>query len=415
MSRIMTLGLLALTGVAAMVLAILVMSQEFSPTSWRMPTIHLANGVDQRFIDLYGTGPRAPRFVVGAPKTNSILGVATEALPYTGPGTERFAGAVNTFAALLDTAAGNSIYGLSGLTRQYASRGTATHEVDSHNKSGAAPSTLLPPDTSPGTLENNIIGLIINSGGDADASVGLYIGQGLKDGHVGTTQWAAAGIYVHPHASDSKQIVIGGDRTSTGEGLVVERGDVGTHIRMTTKGVDQPDYAVIYHTNTKGTPSFLINQRGDFIGNGGVFAGAVTAKLPSAGQSSIVCYNSNSGLLTFQEQATGCSPSSARYKEALADLSAQEALSVALALKPISYRYKAAFDLDTDTHFGFTAEQVEAIAKNLVTYESDGVTPRAVRYQEFYAIFAGAIQALKLQNDTLRQEIAQLKVSLNKR
>jgi hypothetical protein len=245
-------------------------------------TAHSPHDVKQEFVDLWGTGKNAPKVVVGSANSNAILGLVTEAAPYTVPGTERFAGAVNVFAALLDTAAGNSVYGLSGVTRMYATRGTATHEVDAHNKSKAKASTLLPPNTVAGTKENNVIGLIINSGGDLNSSIGLYVAQGLKDDQSGNTQWDAAGVYIHPHASDNKQIVVGGDSSSTGEGLVVERGGVGTHIRLKTYGKDQPNFATIYHQKADNSVSFSINQNGDFIGSSAILRNGVVTNNNSA-------------------------------------------------------------------------------------------------------------------------------------
>ena len=178
------------------------------------------------------------------------------------PGTERFAHGVAGVADLLATATGNSIYAVFGLARQKAVRGTATNEFDAHNKSAAAPSTQLPPDTAPGTLQNNIIGFIVNSGGDADGSIGVYIAEGLKDDLSGNTHWAAAALYIGPHASNSKQIVIGGDSTSTGEGLVVERGGTGDHIRTKTYGTDVAGSPVIYHQNVTNSTVWSITQGG---------------------------------------------------------------------------------------------------------------------------------------------------------
>ena len=62
-----------------------------------------------------------------------------------------------------------------------------------------------------------------------------------------------------------------------------------------------------------------------------------------------------------------------------------------------------------DRHNGFIAEQVVKVAPDLVVFEKDGKTPRAVKYQEMAPYFAGAIRELKAANDNLKAEIAELK------
>jgi len=131
----------------------------------------------------------------------------------------------------------------------------------------------------------------------------------------------------------------------------------------------------------------------------------------SAAQTNILCYNSGSGVVTYQSWASGCAASSARLKEEIETISPEEALRIMMALQPVSYRYRADVDLGSERHLGFLAEQVEAVSKDLIIYEPDGVTPRAVRYQELAPIIVGALQELKAVNDNLRLEIEQLKAA----
>lgn len=131
--------------------------------------------------------------------------------------------------------------------------------------------------------------------------------------------------------------------------------------------------------------------------------GQLFSGLSSVAQTNVVCFNTVSGRLTYQAFATGCVTSSARYKQDITEISHTRALEIANSLVPVSYQYRPDADLGSERHIGFTAEQVQKVDPTLVGYESDGITPRAVKYQELAPIFAGAIQALKSENDQLRE------------
>ena len=153
------------------------------------------------------------------------------------------------------------------------------------------------------------------------------------------------------------------------------------------------------------------------ISNTGVITayGAVTAPtlnvttMASTAQTNVVCYNTGTGLTTYQTWATGCLASSARFKENVTVKSNADALKVVTSLEPVTFNYKKSADMGSDKHNGFIAEQVVKVAPDLVVFEKDGKTPRAVKYQEMAPYFAGAIRELKAANDNLKAEIEQLK------
>jgi hypothetical protein len=133
------------------------------------------------------------------------------------------------------------------------------------------------------------------------------------------------------------------------------------------------------------------------------FAGPIAATLASAAGTNAVCNTpGTSTALTVQVWATGCAASSARFKTDLADIPDAKALDIITGFRSKSYRYIATEgDGGADIHFGFTAEQVREIDPDLITFEADGVTPHAVKYNELWAFAAGAIRALKAKVDAL--------------
>jgi hypothetical protein len=145
------------------------------------------------------------------------------------------------------------------------------------------------------------------------------------------------------------------------------------------------------------------------------FAGSISATLASATGTNAVCNTpGTSTALTVQVWATGCAASSARFKDEIAALDRQKALEMVLRLQPVSYFYKPEFNMGADKHIGFTAEQVATVDPFLVTFEDDGATPHAVKYNEMAPLFAAAIQQLKAEIDAIkaaRPEVGSTKVA----
>lgn len=140
------------------------------------------------------------------------------------------------------------------------------------------------------------------------------------------------------------------------------------------------------------------------------FFGALAATLNTAVGTNVVCNTpGTTTAITVQVSATGCAASSARFKEGIASIDKDQALRDVLRFQPVSYFYKPEFNMGSDKHVGFTAEQIGGVDPQWITYESDGVTPHAVKYNEMAPLFAAAIQALKADNDNLRAELEDLK------
>lgn len=147
-----------------------------------------------------------------------------------------------------------------------------------------------------------------------------------------------------------------------------------------------------------------------------VFGAGIAATLATATGADVVCNAGTGGSpLTLQVSATGCAASSARFKESIASLNRQKALDDVLKFEPVSYFYKPEFNMGSDKHVGFTAEQIGSVDPQWITYEDDGVTPHAVKYNEMAPLLAAAIQQLKADNDNLRAELSEIKSQMARR
>jgi hypothetical protein len=114
------------------------------------------------------------------------------------------------------------------------------------------------------------------------------------------------------------------------------------------------DGGVIRIGDNDNTATYIAGIAGQTVGNGGT-----------------TCYVDNSGKL-------GVFLSARRYKE---NIQPMNDVSCALfLLKPVSFRYKPEFDKSGTPHFGLLAEEVAAVAPDLVTHDGKGQLS-TVRYE----------------------------------
>lgn len=123
----------------------------------------------------------------------------------------------------------------------------------------------------------------------------------------------------------------------------------------------------------------------------------------SAAQTGTLCWTTGTGNVTV-DTTTTCLLSSMRFKHDIHPL--LDPLATVLALKPKSYLYNDDIKIPGE-QIGLIAEDVAQIDDRLVSKEPDG-TPHSVRYQQLTAVLAGAIQALKADNDAMRSRIDRL-------
>lgn len=149
----------------------------------------------------------------------------------------------------------------------------------------------------------------------------------------------------------------------------------------------------------------------DYASNIVTMYAALNATLTSSAQTNVVCFNSGSGSMTYQTWATGCAVSSARYKNLDRKITGDEALACVSRLEAWRFKYKPEMDMGDEYHVSFLAEQVAKFCPEFVQSEKDGATPRAVKINEFPAVFAAAIGRLRADNDNMRIEIEKLRAS----
>ena len=123
------------------------------------------------------------------------------------------------------------------------------------------------------------------------------------------------------------------------------------------------------------------------------------AVLGNSGGNTTVCHTTSTGNITYVSGA--CTVSSQRYKNSITSLSSAENLALVKQLRPVSFVYNADFTDDQTTHLGFIAEEVSQLDPRLVSFESDGVTPRSVQYENMTAVLAGAVQELDAKFEDL--------------
>ncbi len=103
-------------------------------------------------------------------------------------------------------------------------------------------------------------------------------------------------------------------------------------------------------------------------------------------------------------------PSSRRYKEEIADMSAES--DVLMRLRPVSFYYRPELDETHLRQYGLVAEEVAEVAPGLVAYDRDGA-PQMVRYHFVNAMLLNEVQKqrrqLEAQDGQLRAQSDQLR------
>lgn len=190
-------------------------------------------------------------------------------------------------------------------------------------------------------------------------------------------------------------LALNGANTNIAQGVAM--GAVGSPTN--THGFIAADSGWIAYTNGAASITFTSSPTLETFG-GNIAVAAMTQT--SVAQSGTVCYNSGTGAITY-DATLGCLASSSRFKTNIRPITNNDALAMVMQLKPVTFnkREDAGGDIDKAEQVGFVAEDVAEVDPRLVAVDSDGQT-RGVRYQQNSALYAGAIQALKADNDNLR-------------
>ncbi len=154
------------------------------------------------------------------------------------------------------------------------------------------------------------------------------------------------------------------------------------------------------------------------IGNTGVASEANTIRIGKVGTQTATFIAGVNGTAVTGEAVSvsstgqlGVAPSSERFKEAIKPI--DKASEPILALKPVTFRYKAEVDPDGIPQFGLIAEEVEKVNPDLVVHEDNG-KPFTVRYEAVNALLLNEflkehrrVQELKIGAARQEAKIAQ--------
>lgn len=133
-----------------------------------------------------------------------------------------------------------------------------------------------------------------------------------------------------------------------------------------------------------------------------------TINMPNLGASSAattgtLCWTTGSGLVNV-DTTTTCLLSSAKFK--MNDRPLIGGLDTILKLRPVSYFLKPEFNpTGLSEQIGLMAEDVFRVDPRLVSLETDGSSPHAVRYQQLTAVLVKAIQEQQYEISELRQTV----------
>ena len=148
---------------------------------------------------------------------------------------------------------------------------------------------------------------------------------------------------------------------------------------------------------TSSTLALTLNQD-----QSAVFAGTVTATIANAATTSAVCYNTGTGLFTYDSTIGTCNTSSMRFKHDIRPLrdTQPRPLEAVLKMQPDSFYYNE--DQHTEgQQLGLMAEQLAEIDPRLVGYDNDG-KPNSIRYLgPMFSYLIGAIQEQEKKIDRL--------------
>jgi hypothetical protein len=143
-----------------------------------------------------------------------------------------------------------------------------------------------------------------------------------------------------------------------------------------------------------------------YIGNSGIAGESNTIRIGFIGTATaayvagIYGSTSSSGVEVFVNKAgeLGTKSSSRRYKHGIVDMGAES--DVLMQLRPVSFYYKTEIDPEQTRQYGLVAEEVAAVAPQLVEYDKNGL-PETVRYQFVNAMLLNELQK---QHELLGEE-----------
>ncbi len=171
------------------------------------------------------------------------------------------------------------------------------------------------------------------------------------------------------------------------------------------------DFAIL--TKNPGSAANAITERFRITNTGNVGIGTTTpwrtlsvngtVAMPGLVNDSTgyyVCLNTTTGQMSTS--TTACGASSERFKENIQDIG--YGLEEVLALRPVSFDYKADYIPNAPKQLGFIAEEVDLLIPELVARDDTGQI-QGLDYPKFTALLVRAVQEVSAKLDTLVSEM----------
>lgn len=146
-------------------------------------------------------------------------------------------------------------------------------------------------------------------------------------------------------------------------------------------------------TNSNGGSDLMVLTTGGAL----TLAGSVTATLANTATTSAVCYNTGTGLITYDGTIGTCTVSDGRLKNVEGPLTGS--LNKLLQINGVYYDWKDPA-MGKGRQVGIIAQDVEKVYPELVSTDSEG--RKSADYQRLTAPIIEALRELKADNDSLR-------------
>jgi hypothetical protein len=115
------------------------------------------------------------------------------------------------------------------------------------------------------------------------------------------------------------------------------------------------------------------------------------------------CVNTTTGQLATS--TTACGASSERFKENITPLT--YGLAQVLALRPVSFDYKASYIPNSTKQLGFIAEEVNLLMPELVATDATGQI-QGLDYPKFTSVIVKAVQEVNIKIDGMLAQISKV-------
>src|SRR5262245_32297544 len=203
--------------------------------------------------------------------------------------------------------------------------------------------------------------LVFNSGGVFNSAIGVGAGYHLTTGNFNVAVGAGAG-----------------SNLTTGDSNI----DIGANVQGLAGEANTIRIGDNLPTGAAQSACYIGGIAGQTVGAGGT-----------------TCYVDNNGKL-------GVFLSARRYKENIQCM--DDASAALFSLKPVTFRYKPEFDKSGTPHFGLIAEEVAAVAPDLVTHDAKGQLS-TVRYEAVNAMLLNEFlkehrKVQELEANAMRQQ-----------